>query len=245
MTMLTKNDLRFVVSRLPKDIRDLLTRQAGKLFVGGGFVRATIAGEEPSDIDIFGSEKDWLIGIANELATKREGSKLHKTDNAITLLYPGRLTVQFITRWTFATAKELIDSFDFTICQAVVWREGIEEHSSWGSAAGASFYIDLAGRRLVYTHPVRNEDAGGSLMRAIKYTKRGYSIQVAALGGVCARLTGAVKGFDNLSEHQRTGILTGLLREVDPLVAIDGFEVVDEHAPVPGFTDDDTTKGDR
>ena len=38
------------------------------------------------------------------------------------------------------------------------------------------FYPDLAARRLVYTSPLRNEDAGGSILRVLKFYQRGYRI---------------------------------------------------------------------
>jgi len=44
MTELTTTDLRFVVGRIPSDIRLLLKENAGVLFVAGGFVRAVVAG---------------------------------------------------------------------------------------------------------------------------------------------------------------------------------------------------------
>ena len=34
---LTKNDVHFVVSRLPKDVRELMQRS--RIFLGGGFMR--------------------------------------------------------------------------------------------------------------------------------------------------------------------------------------------------------------
>jgi hypothetical protein len=229
---LTQNDLRYVVQRLPRDVRDLLTEHAGRLFLGGGFIRATIAGETPSDIDLFGSDAEVLESVAKILADRRQGSKLHKTKNAITILSLDRLPVQFITRWTFQHASELVASFDFTVCQAAIWRTGRQSNSGWASAVGDGFYVDLAGRRLVYTAPVRIEEAGGSLLRVIKYVKRGYSIQVSSLGAVVARLASSVDP-DRLDggwhEQNVAFVFAGLLREVDPLLVVDGLEVVDDH----------------
>lgn len=229
---LTSTDLRYVVQRLPRDVRDLLTEHQGKLFLGGGFIRATVAGETPSDIDLFGPDKDLLDSIANILLSRRAvGSKIHRTKNAVTLLTPDRLPVQFITRWTFDTAQKLVQSFDFTVCQAAIWRSGKQSNSAWRSATGAGFYVDLAGRRLVYTSPVRDEEAGGSMLRVIKYVKRGYSIQVSSLGAVIARLADKVDRSTGMETGQ---VITGILREVDPLLVVDGFEVVDDHEPVEG-----------
>ena len=75
---LTQNDLHFVVSRLPKDIRELMLKN--DLFLGGGFIRATIAGEKPSDIDLFGPSEAQLDTWANSLLVGRGfGAKKAKT----------------------------------------------------------------------------------------------------------------------------------------------------------------------
>jgi len=236
MHNLTPNDLRYVVTRLPRDIRELLTEHSNNLYLGGGFIRATVAGETPSDIDLFGHDIAVLEAVATVLASRRPGSKVHKTKNAITILSPDRMPVQFITRWTFANAHDLVKSFDFTVCQAAIWRGGNKSNSEWHSAIGGGFYVDLAGRRLVYTNPVREEEAGGSMLRVIKYVKRGYSIQVSSLGDVIARLTDKIE--PERGHGLPTGqIIAGLLREVDPLSVIDGLEVVDEHEPAPEATD--------
>lgn len=230
MSALTAFDKRFVAERLPRDVRDLLKTYGPELHVAGGFIRSVIAGDEVKDIDLFGRDKAQLRNIAGALQALRPESKLHETDNALTLLTPNRLPVQFITRWTFDNASQLVDSFDFTVCQAAIWRN---RGGEWFTACGERFYIDLAGRRLHYTSPVREEEAGGSILRVIKLVRRGYSIQVDSLGRVIARLADAV---DRQAQHgQDTGtIIAGLLREVDPLLVIDGMEVVDEHGSASG-----------
>src|SRR3546814_4390456 len=82
------------------------------LCLGGGFIRAVVAGETPNDIDLFGSDAEWLKNVASGLSAQRPGSRLHTTDNAVTLLTSDRMTVQFITRWTFDNAADLVASFD-------------------------------------------------------------------------------------------------------------------------------------
>ncbi len=227
-------DLRYVAQRLPRDIRDLLHTHGEKLMVGGGFIRACIAGETPSDIDLFGADAAQLEQIANALMSIRPGSKMHRTKNAITILTPERLPVQFITRWVFAKPYDCVRSFDFSVCQAVIYRL-LGGNGEWRSVTGQRFYIDLAAKRLHYTSPVRDEEAGGSLLRVLKYAKRGYSIQVTSLGAVIARLTSAMEK-SRLAGEQPELALAGLLREVDPLLVIDGFEVVDDHEPIEGET---------
>lgn len=232
MTTLTAQDLQFVVRRLPKDVRNLM--QTLPIFVAGGFIRETIAGGEVKDIDLFGSSKDALLGFSEVLAGQRQ-VKAHRTDNAITVLCPPRLPVQFITRWVFDRPTPLVESFDFTVCQAVIWYD--RSLCTWRSEIGEGFYPDLAARRLVYTFPVREEEAGGSMMRVRKFLGRGYNIQASSLAGVIARVALKVRmdelpKFDDTpagKEKAMAFAIAGLLHEVDPLLVVDGLEPINEH----------------
>ena len=221
MLPLTTTDLNFVIRRIPRDVRKLMEDHA--LFLGGGFIRETIAGGIVQDIDLFGTSKEMLQLIAKELADTRQG-RLHTTVNAITIISPPRMPVQFIMRWCFDSAKRLVESFDFTVCQAVIWHEGGE----WRSLASTSFYPDLAAKRLVYTFPVRDEEAGGSMLRVRKFLKRGYNIQPPSLGGVIARLCAKVRWAEiNGDEQKAATVVASILIEVDPILVVDGLEIVD------------------
>jgi hypothetical protein len=227
MQTLTTGDLHLVVRRLPKDVAKLVKDEG--LIVGGGFIRSTIAGEKPSDIDIFGPDKKRLEGHARRLAIRRD-TRYNKTPNATTVLTPNRIPIQFVTRWIFEAPADVVHSFDFTVCMASIWYDAATAH--WKSFIGNEFYPDLAARRLVYTSPQRNEDAGGSLMRVRKFLARGYNIQAPSLGAVVARLVMALKNRGEMDEEFMGQVLTGLLREVDPLVIIDGIDLVDEHEAI-------------
>lgn len=228
MSHLTKTDVQYVLRRTPKDVRAMMRENPGKLFMGGGFIRETIAGAPPSDIDLFGTSKDHVDALAALFAERRKTSKPHKTNNAITVASPTRLPVQFIRRWTFDQADALVASFDFTVCQAAIWWMP----DGWKSAAGDGFYADLAARRLVYTAPVREEEPGGSMMRAVKFLRRGYVMQADSIAGVVDRLMSGVQDRGGFADVNRAAVITGLLREVDPLLVVDGIEVVDEHSPL-------------
>jgi len=246
MQTLTPQDLNFVLSRCPKDILKLLMQNAGKLFLAGGFIRSTISGEKVSDIDLFGTGKDDLLRIAKDFTLERKG-RYFSTDNAITVLSPPRFPVQFITRWLFAEPHKLVESFDFTVCQAVIWTETIaeidveeedkkENKYRFYSLTSDTFYADLAARRLVYTSPPREEEVGGSFMRVIKMVKRGYNVQAPTLAGVISRIMSKLdvdsmkdKKTGTIDEKWCARIVTGLLRQVDPLTVVDGVDFVDEH----------------
>ena len=225
MQYLRPQDLQFVVRRLPRDVREQMERYP--LFIGGGYIRETIAGVKPNDIDIFGPSAD-VLGMAAELLAQKRGGRSHKTDNACTVLAPPRVPVQYITRWMYGDAEAVCQSFDFTVCQAVVYRKA----GLWCSVIADDFYADLAARRLVYTQPQREEAAGGSMLRVRKFLARGYNIQAQSLAGVIARVAGGVEDFARLSEAQRAFAITGLLHEVDPLLVIDDIEPVNDHTDV-------------
>ena len=238
---LSLDDMRRLVGSLPKDLVAMLrTRQ---VYLAGGFVRAKIAGEPVNDIDLFAADATAAERQATALAAARE-VVVHRTKNAFTVICPPRLPVQFIHRWAFTDPAALISSFDFTVAQACLWFD--QGKSAWSSIAAPRFYRDLAAKRLVYTSPVRNEDAGGSILRVQKFLKRGYDISPEQLGMVLARLVGGVRdgsGFWQAGEREKAAVLVGLLRQADPLTVIDGLEPSDdslEEPPTPPvFTAED------
>jgi hypothetical protein len=226
MNKLTQGDLRNILTHLPKDVRNLMKTRA--IFLGGGFIREVISGGVVNDIDLFGINIDDISLYASAFTNDRKARE-HRTDNAITIITPNRMPVQFITRWTFADPKELMKSFDFTVCQAVLWYD--KESESWQSATHNDFYADLAAKRLVYTSPLREEEAGGSIMRIVKFMARGYNIQAPSIAGVVSRLVAAVDfERDDKQDGWLEHVLCGLLREVDPALSVDGLEVLDDHA---------------
>lgn len=224
MNTLNQFDLFFIRNRLPRDVRDLLiaygatTLQNAELFLAGGFIRSVIAKEEVNDIDLFASNKSLANEAANILADKFK-SRVYSTENAYTVRAKP-FTLQVIHRWTFPSPEECVASFDYTIARAAVWVDtkpdpnGDTSHR-WESACDPSYYEDLAARRLVYRSPIREEAAGGSLLRLLKFYRRGYTAPLDTIASVMARLTGKVD-YRAQTEEQIARVLLGLLHEVDP-----------------------------
>jgi hypothetical protein len=228
VSSLIHEDLHLVLSRLPKDVASLL-RDTPSLMLAGGFIRSTITGEPVSDIDLFGPSKEMLQSTAMAFALARKG-RFHETQNAFTVLTAGRHAVQFIHRWTYTEPAAVLPDFDFSIAQAVVWWLPGDIKGEWCSAIADSYYADLASKRLRYLAPKRAEDAGGSLLRARKFIKRGYHIEAHSLAKVIARATMGVRQIANaIGEDEFGSLLTAVLREVDPLTVVDGLDLVDEH----------------
>lgn len=205
-------DLKWALQRLPLNLKTLMKdpEWAGNIFVGGGYLRSIVANEPINDVDVFvKSEKDAEL-LAYKLCTDKRD--IVKTDNAYTI--KGKMVIQIIHRWLFDQPEDVSNSFDFTICCAVFYFNG----DNFDSYCDDRFYIDLASKRLVYRCPVRNEDAGGSMLRVLKYYQKGYRIPLNSLGAVIARLVGSVDitRIDLKNEIGVASIITGLLREVDP-----------------------------
>jgi hypothetical protein len=241
MQTLAYDDMRRIIGFLPDDLIAILRGTNAVLAGGtnailaGGFIRSRIAGEEPSDIDLFESSPMRCEALASMIkhALAQTGVRMFRTQNAHTILCPGRVPVQVIHRWCYDSPEALLQSFDFTIAQACVWFDGKE----WQSLCSNDFYPDLAAKRLRYLFPKRHEDAGGSLLRATKFLRKGYGISPENLASVISRLLGGVETGAKIwqeGEIGRAKVLGGLLRKVDPLTIIAGLPSRDSlDPPVP------------
>lgn len=228
-TKLNTSDINLILRRLPKEVIEVMKSSVfeGKLSVGGGFIRSVISNVKVNDIDLFVNSVETadLAAMAIEGEYKKAGMRLRviRTENAITLVTRGMIPIQIIHRWVFSRPQDVAASFDFTVCAAVAFFVNYPGSSapSLDSYCDTMFYEDLAAKRLRYTYPQRNEDAGGSTLRALKYIKKdeGYRIPVDSLAGVLSRLFMAIdkdKLHNGYTEQDVAKILTGLLREVDP-----------------------------
>ena len=233
MRELNIHDLNWAVRLLPVLVRNQMLKYGPRLVLGGGYIRSTVSGEKPNDLDLFTQSEDDAKLFAKELASEAKKGDPHETGNALSVKLSPRHFVQYIHRWTFPTPADLIQSFDFTIACSALWFES----EKWTSLIDDEFYADLAAKRLVYRSPLRNEDAGGSMLRVLKFYQRGFRIPLDSLGAVIARLVDGVdpKGVEVLDDpicescigdttEKRWGrIITGLLREVDPLIDPEHF----------------------
>lgn len=219
MNKLNFQDLRFCVLRIPKNVRTIMQDKqwSNQMFIAGGFIRSVITNEKINDIDIFVSTVEKAELLAYKLC--KDKKDIIKTDNAYTVR--GNPCLQIIHRWVFNNAKDITNSFDFTICAAAIYCDVVGDNKfTYDSFCHQLFYQDLAAKRLTYMQPQRNEDAGGSMLRVLKYYQKGYRIPLDSLGMVIARLTKAFDAskIDLKNEFETSKIITGLLRQVDPNV---------------------------
>lgn len=224
MQTLTHDDMHRIIGFLPEELISAL--RATHACLAGGYIRSRIAGEEPSDIDLFETSmmRCEVLAVLIKNALQSSGAKMFRTQNAYTVLCPPRVPIQVIHRWTYETQEALLASFDFTIAQAVIWFDKTE----WKSLCSDDFYPDLAARRLRYLFPKRHEDAGGSLLRAVKFLRKGYGISPEMLACVIARLLSGIEPEAHIwktgGEVEKAMVIGGLLRRVDPLTVIAGLQ---------------------
>ena len=214
---LTKYDLNWVLRHVPKNLITIIEKTPN-IFIAGGFIRSCVANEKINDIDLFVSSNKEGAALAFEL-NNHEMHSIHETDNAFTIT-KYKPSIQIIHRWVFDCPEKLIESFDFTIAKSVVfYKDG-----QWDSLCDESFYPDLAAKRLVYTSPQREEEAGGSMLRVLKFYQNGYRIPLDSLSSVITRLISKIdfksckRDNPKDTDFQLSKVICGLLRSVDPNV---------------------------
>jgi hypothetical protein len=223
-----QEDILWCKRHIPKEVVHMMEELGPKVCIGGGFIRSCITGDSINDIDLFVDSNETKNKVAVLLQGERV-VKTKKTKNALTIMakpYP----IQVITRWMYPHPKEVLGSFDFTIACAVLWcNPKVGSPHEWCGLVHPDYYQDLAARRLSYTYPQRNEDAGGSALRVLKYYRKGYNITLNSYAGVISRLIGGIHWNEVIesNEKYRAGVLTGLLVQVDPSAVL-GQEIVRE-----------------
>jgi hypothetical protein len=175
---LGEHDRRSVYRAVPKPVLKLLN--LGWVLAGGA-IRSVVAGDPVRDWDIY----DILGTRGGDVAVSFADWRRTQTKNTTTCTRDG-VVVQCIPRDDLemeGTMRvfELLDGFDFTICQAAVFKyRGVCNHR---------FYPDLAARRIAF-----NEDATGSLVdsfrRAMRFSERGFRMDKASLCTMLSTLTG-------------------------------------------------------
>lgn len=230
MAELRDIDLNWIARRLPVPVVKAMQSRAGRCFLAGGFIRATIAGEEPKDIDLFVPTYNEAMELATQLfgADAMTGGRgpgaVLRSDFAYTGTVEG-VTVQVIHRWTFASPADVLSHFDFTVARAAVWWDipkastGIDDFSfvegeaEWAGECDDAFYPDLAAKRLVYTTPA-DPEPGGTMLRLLKFAARGYRMPLNSLGGLLGTLASHMDS--RIDRGEMTTKITENLRSVDP-----------------------------
>lgn len=170
--------LELIESKFPPTVVEIL-RENGAVLAGGA-IRDTVA-ELPV--------KDWDFFFPNQLShdtAVAELGALYRTETKsklATTFVIGGVIVQLINpRISHGTAWEIIQSFDFTMCQAAY------DLAAHKLVAGNRFSIDTADRKLVFTG---GTFIGNSFERAMRYAQRGWRMDKEE----CYKLTQAIRAL--------------------------------------------------
>lgn len=219
MEVLRDEHVDLCLASMPDELVGLLRQYRDELVVAGGLVRACVAGEVPSDVDVFTRGRDLAREAATRLVVEagRVGvaASSHESSCAVTVRSSRHLPVQFIHRWPFESPEELIGGFDFTISKAAIWSDGM----GWCSVADPCFYQDVSMRRLQYAAPERDDEAGDALLRVLKFYRRGYRISLVSLAKVVSRLV----AVDRSSEQVGVAALFDKLQAADDGSDVEGL----------------------
>jgi hypothetical protein len=214
---LFKEDVDKIVNKIPEKLKTYLKGNihsgVPKLYIAGGFIKSIILNENPYDIDVFGIDYNTIKQASMELSI--DGKTPIKTDNAFTLTNH-EIPVQFITKYFFKDSLNLIDAFDYTICQAAIWYNlGFNEigDNGFSSVCSDRFYADIAAKRLVYVKPDDN-DVGGTILRLVKFLNRGYNISRSELSKILSHfINDNMTDFKDLNENAIKDIIKIKLKD--------------------------------
>jgi hypothetical protein len=185
------------INSLPKWIKKLMTKNPTKVILAGGAIRSIVGNEIINDWDLY------PIGEANFI-NQQIRSSLTSLDREYTcsmsnFAYTYNLSnvdeppTQLIYYSHNKNPFQVMESFDFTTCQASIWYSG----TRWIGACSPSFYEDIAAKRLVCSKNFQS-NSGSSLLRAFKFVARGYTISESTIA----------KLIMNIVIEQKTHIFT-------------------------------------
>jgi hypothetical protein len=165
-----------ITKQLPEDVKVLLQRFGSGLCVAGGFCRDSFLGDTPKDVDIFGTSEELVRDASNWfgwLNNDYEGAVDTANSRTFKPKYDHEVQpVQFVTRTFYSTHEELIESFDWSVCQCAVYFSHLSE--KFEGICTKAFGEDIQAGTLHYTAPERDEDPGASVLRMVKLTHRGF-----------------------------------------------------------------------
>ena len=140
---------------IPDDIRD-------KVAFAGGCVRDKLLDVEIKDYDIFVDSKETEDKLMAFLKKAGKGGKINTQTANYT--FNGKWIQVVRGKYYNINSSDIIDSFDFTICQAMITTKGLQTTPRFWKAV-ATKHLEVS----VLHFPL------SSLERMVKYIKKGYT----------------------------------------------------------------------
>lgn len=146
-----------------------LVARAARGYIAGGFIRDTLIGRVPRDLDLYVSEAEIATSVE---ACLRSGSWTLADCAPVVTTWKNKGRIVQVVRTEHATPADCIARFDLTVCCAAF---DLAAATSWSSAA---FSADLASRQLVIHQPAFPID---TLRRIAGFVEHGYRIAGAEM----------------------------------------------------------------
>jgi hypothetical protein len=155
-----------LLTKLPNFVYVGEDKKGLNVVIAGGAIRDSLFGDDYSDIDIFGLTKEGLDLFVKLNLSKSQGYKMVYFNENLRTYRKGKIKVQIIYR-EYEKLTDIIDSFDFTVCQFMYDGEKV--------ICNPSGLLDVYHKRIVINHlePLFVFD---SLRRVQKYIQKGYTI---------------------------------------------------------------------
>jgi hypothetical protein len=156
--------------------------------IAGGAIRDYLSGGEIKDIDLFSSNKESEDKLIEWFKKQQNIKILNENDLLLNVTYKGRWFQVIKGKFFNMEGTDLIDSFDYTVCCAMLNFEEFRYHDN--------FFQDVLSKHLrvnKITFPL------SSLERMQKYIKKGYT----ACNGTLLSLSKEIQkvNLDNNTEN--------------------------------------------
>lgn len=133
-------------------------------YLAGGAVRELVLNGVPRDYDVFFFDEEQYKNVRNIIKCIEGIEELHKNQHNVSYRYQ-KYKIQLILLNYYKSSKDLLESFDFSLCQLVTDGKALHlgDYTLW----------DIARKRLV----VETISYGvSSIRRMLKYTRGGYTL---------------------------------------------------------------------
>lgn len=171
--------------------------QKNHVYVAGGAITSVFSGTKINDYDVYFKDKESRDAVLEFFNDKSNGvTKVCSSVNAATYNTP-LATIQLILRdeYISKTTEELVNKFDFTVCQAGFCFQQDEFYLA------PRFLQDLSGKKLVFNLTCMNPLS--SLWRTYKYVNRGYSIESTEVIKIAFVIAEHLKDVNNYADLKK------------------------------------------
>jgi len=196
-------------------------------FVAGGAIRSIFTNEEINDIDIYPKTYEDTYEILEYM--KSNYALLSCTDKSV-MFYSSNHTYKYniVTFREFNTAKDIFDSFDYTIVM------GAYDNTTDEFVFHEDFFVDNTSRSLIF-----NKKTGYpviSLLRLYKYYDRGYKFNKITLIQIVSEILKLnINSWEDISKQFGGMYGLDISKVKDILYSLDTFVNLIEESKLPMY----------